>query len=297
MLASAAVVLSAISAEASILDSVLASIADMGISPLSAVMANIAASAGPAVERERGLQPGDRVIVGYGPARAPILATAGAAGLFISETQAGGMGPGGLAAGLYPVGSALYALPPAGQLSLFAQAEDGRRLDRARELVLSRIDGSITNIVDGLLLPDLGPAAIVLAYDAGASRDLVSIEEIHATVLGAVNAGEIVTQLDISWIQGQVDAQIDLSLAGVSIGANLALQEVTTEAAQARSLSLSQLGGGPDAAALALNMSSNAMEVTGRVSNDISGQSARIATIVTTVLGAVNGGSVNGTRR
>jgi hypothetical protein len=246
---------------------------------------------------QRGLQPGDRVIVGYSLAGIPIFATAGVAGVVVSEAHANDMGRSGLAAGLYPPGSALFSLPPGGQLSLFEEAEDGRRLDRARDLVLSRVDGSVTNIVNGLLLPDLIPAAMVYVYDANASRDLVSIDEINATVLGAVNAGEIVTRIDISWVQSQVEAQVDMSLAGVSIGANLALQEVSTETARARALSLSQLGGGPDSAALALNMSTNAMEVTGRVKNSVSGQSARISTTVTTVIGAVNGGSVNGASR
>ncbi len=294
---SAVVMLSTVIAEASTLDAVLGRISDMGISPLSAVIGNVASTSGSALEMQRGLQPGDRVIVGYSLAGIPIFATAGVAGVVVSEAHANDMGRSGLAAGLYPPGSALFSLPPGGQLSLFEEAEDGRRLDRARDLVLSRVDGSVTNIVNGLLLPDLIPAAMVYVYDANASRDLVSIDEINATVLGAVNAGEIVTRIDISWVQSQVEAQVDMSLAGVSIGANLALQEVSTETARARALSLSQLGGGPDSAALALNMSTNAMEVTGRVKNSVSGQSARISTTVTTVIGAVNGGSVNGASR
>lgn len=280
-------------AGASILEAVLERIAGMGQSPLAAIMANVAESSGGPVEATRVLRPGDRVIIGYDSAKVPVYGTASPAGVLVTTAQAEAVVPTGLAAGLYPVGSALYALPPAGQLSLYEEAQDGLKLDRARELMLSRIDGSVTNIVTGLLFPDLAPRTLISAYDGTAAQDLFGIDEINTTVLGAVNAGEIVTRVSVKYVTEHLDAAVGMSLAEISSGANMTLNEVAVDTARARSITSSQLGG-PDGAALALNMAANVMEITGRVENRVQGHGASVARAVTTVIGAVNGGVVSG---
>ena len=55
---------------------------------------------------------------------------------------------------------------------------------------------------------------------------------------------------------------------------------------------ISQIGGSLNESMLALNISSNSSEVTGRVSNIIVGLNASIGNIVTTTIGAVNGGMI-----
>jgi hypothetical protein len=47
--------------------------------------------------------------------------------------------------------------------------------------------------------------------------------------------------------------------------------------------------------ALALNIAHSASAITGAVVNRVNGQSVVVGDIVTTVLGAVNGGRMNGT--
>ncbi|MFD1808604.1 hypothetical protein ACFSHQ_12285 [Gemmobacter lanyuensis] len=56
------------------------------------------------------------MIIGYDALGDPVRATATAEGVMVSESTASGLAS-GLAAGLYPPGSALYSVPPGGQLS------------------------------------------------------------------------------------------------------------------------------------------------------------------------------------
>lgn len=262
----------------------------MGKSPLLSVMVNLAETIATPTLEDRRLFPGDRVILGYDASGNPVSATAGPTGLVVTPAIAGSM-PNGLSAGLYPVGSALYALPPAGQLSLFAETSSGQRLERARDLALSRIDGTITNVIEGVILPDLVPATMVAVYDAQRGlNDMSFMGDMRTTVLGAVNTGEIVTQIIV---RVQPEGQIDMALAAINQGAGIALQEAQTRSASASALDLRQTGGNSDVQALALNLAHSASEISGAVVNRVNGQSASIGQIVTTVLGAVNGGRVN----
>jgi hypothetical protein len=178
-------------------------------------------------------------------------------------------------------------------LSLFDETVTGRALETARELAMSRIDGSVTNIIEGLLLPDLVPATLVAAQIAqSVAENQIVMQDIRTTVLGAVNTGQIVTNVTVSFQPG---GSVDLALAGISNGADIAVQQAQTRSAWASSVQISQIGGQPDVQALALNIAHSASAITGAVVNRVNGQSVVVGDIVTTVLGAVNGGRVNGT--
>lgn len=292
LIAAGVLSLSALQAEATILEDLLARIDRMGISPLMSVMINLAETVATPTSEARQLQAGDPVIVGYDAAGNAVSGIAGPRGVVVTPAMAGAM-PRGLAAGLYPLGSALYTLPPAGQLSLYHESASGLALASARDLAMSRIDGTVTNVISGLLLPDLVPASLVAVYDAeGGPGGLMILQDIHTTVLGAVNTGEIVTEISVGWQPG---GSIDLALAGVSQGASIAVQEAQTRTAAAQSVDIHQIGGRPDVQALALNLAHSACGISGAVMNDISGKTGGIGDIVTTVIGAVNGGRVNGT--
>lgn len=278
---------------ASTLAKVLGRIAEMGGSPLATVMMNVAETAAAPVDQLRTLRPADRVVIGYGPGGVPVLAAADALGLRVTPEAAAALQT-GLAAGLYPLGSALHRLPPAGQLSLVAQAQDGRRLDLARELVLSRIDGSVTTLVQGLLLPDLAPALMVAAHQDGPGDALLRLGAIASTVLGTVNAGELVTHVQAGWSADALTPRIDLALAGVDTGASTGWQAAATTAATADALRSAVMGGQPGARALVANLSSNAQAVTGAVRLRVDGVGIAASSAITTVLGAVNGGGIHG---
>ena len=291
-IAVAALALSAQTAGASTLEGVLERINQMGGSPLMSIMANLAETIATPVTEDRKLLEGDRVILGYDISGNPVTTVAGPTGVTVTPVLAASM-TSGVAAGLYPVGSALYALPPAGQLSLFDETVTGRALETARELAMSRIDGSVTNIIEGLLLPDLVPATLVAAQIAQSmAENQIVMHDISTTVLGAVNTGEIVTNVTISLQPG---GSVDMALAGISNGAEIAVQQAQTRSASASSVQISQIGGQPDVQALALNIAHSASAITGAVVNRVNGQSVVVGDIVTTVLGAVNGGRMNGT--
>jgi hypothetical protein len=291
-IALAALTLSAQTAAASTLEGVLERINQMGGSPLLSIMVNLAETIATPAAQDRKLLEGDRVILGYDVSGNPVTTIAGPMGVTVTPVLAASM-TSGLAAGLYPVGSALYALPPAGQLSLFDETVTGRALETARELAMSRIDGSVTNIIEGLLLPDLVPATLVAAQIAqSVAENQIVMQDIRTTVLGAVNTGEIVTNVTVSFQPG---GSVDLALAGISNGADIAVQQAQTRSAWASSVQISQIGGQPDVQALALNIAHSASAITGAVVNRVNGQSVVVGDIVTTVLGAVNGGRVNGT--
>lgn len=289
LVAVAALILGPMPSRASTLEGVLNRISLMGGSPLMSVMVNLSETIASPTLADRTLTVGDKVILGYDAAGNAVSATAGISGMLVTPAMAAAM-TNGVAAGLYPVGSSLYALPPAGQLSLYDETVSGVVLETARELAMSRIDGSVTNVIQGLLLPYLVPASLVAVYDAdGGSDGLLIMQDMRTTVLGAVNTGEIVTQITVTL---QDAGQIDMDLAGISQGANIAVQQAQTRAASANSVDLSQIGGRADSSAIALNIAHSASEITGAVVNRVNGQSVAIGDILTTVLGAVNGGRV-----
>jgi hypothetical protein len=112
----------------SILDRVLLLVDSMGFGPTSGYLMNVAVSAGAApVGDTRRLRAGDTVIVGYPAGGAAIRATADASGLIVTPDSANAMAT-GLSAGIYPLGSGLYSLPPAAHISLFQQDAQNRAL-------------------------------------------------------------------------------------------------------------------------------------------------------------------------
>lgn len=272
----------------SILERVLGSIELMDGPILNSVLVNIADNAAPdPVAVARGLQAGDRVIIGYGPDGQPIEATATLAGVAVTSEQQAAMAA-GLAAGLYPRGSALYLIPPAGQLSLYQQDLHGARLDRAREFLMTRIDGSIQTVVNAVVLPDLAGISVVdpVLPAPASGRDL------GATVLGAINAGEIATRLEVAFDPTAIATTVGLARAQVSNGAAQGVDRAVAGQAEALRVSATQLGSTPANAVLVMNAAANAMTVLGTVRTEISGTTLAIGATVTTVLGAVNGGAI-----
>lgn len=272
---------------------VLDRIAGMGVSPLGAIFLNASFNAPRPLIQPRGLQPGQRVIVGFDPLGSPVHATAGETGLLVSPELAGSLSS-GLAAGLYPPGSALYSLPPAGQLSLYEADRNGDRLDRATESVLAAVDGSITNIIESRLLPDLAPVRAMAGSLQPPVDRMVDFDTVSSTVLGAVNSGEIIAAIRVETLIADHLPVIDIDAAGIALGGSFRLDEsAILDGVAAQSLAIRQPGGTPDARSLVANLSSNLGAVNGRIANHIAGQGVNIASITSTVIGSVNAGIVD----
>lgn len=279
-------------AAASVLAEVLAQIDAMGGSPLAAVMTNLAENIAVPVQGFRELRPNDRVIVGYDGAGAPVVLEAGNEGVFLSAEVASTLSS-GLQAGLYPAGSLLFSLPPAGQLSLYEESRDGAELAHARELLMSKIDGSITNIILSAAPPELAPVQLASVYVARHTDDLLDLDSIRSTALGAVNTGEIITNVSAALVPGAVVPQINMRLAEVSSGANVSLDEVVSGTASSLHMVTGELGGSAFDRALVLNQSTNVSMVTAHVLTIVRQQNTNISEITTTAIGAINAGSVN----
>jgi hypothetical protein len=268
----------------SILERVLVAIADMGDgSPLTGIFANIAETVPGLTAVPRRLSAGDEVIVGYDANGAPVTATAGLTGVQVDSTSAAQIAT-GLAAGFYPIGSQLYQLPPAGQLSLWQSAQDGAALDEARTLLASRIDGRINVAGLATVTNDVDYVALASVATDEASRAAALGQSIQSTVLGVSNSGTVLTGL--SAIVDPVD------LSAVRYGLNVDIRHATSGAALAISEVSTQLGGQSDSRILALNVAANVVDVTGAIRIDLAGVSMHIDDVRSTVLGAVNGGSI-----
>lgn len=272
------------------LDRILAHLSSHVLVNVGSIMLNLAENGpGQAGMMPRGLQPGDSVILGYTPSGVAVRETAGNLGLTVTDLQASLLGA-GVPPGFYPVGSSLFQLPPGVQYSLFQDDVAGARLAEARELVSARIDGSVVNRIGRMIPSDLSElAAVALSEDA-----LISLGDIASTALGAVNAGEIVTRVRVAYDIGATNSEIEIALAGIERGVNASLEVAQTAATNATQFAQWQIGGTADTAVLIANVASNQMAVNGMVLNVIEQQSVRINLMVTTVLGAVNGGSIDG---
>ena len=131
----------------------------------------------------------------------------------------------------------------------------------------SGIDGSITNIVNGVTassiaasISGLSPVEyVVQALDYGT---------MSTTTLGAVNTGEI------------------------SLGVNQAVGEAKTTATGAYSAVVDQIGGSADTGALVLNVSSNMSGINGSINTALTAVNGTLGNMSTTTLGAVNTGSI-----
>ena len=277
--------------KASILEDVLFRIDLMGSSPLSAIMVNLASNIATPMQVPATLAPGALVIVGYDRNGAAVSLEAGATGVMVPPELAESMAT-GLQAGLYPVGSHLYELPPAGQLSLYAQSREGEALSRAQALLMSRVDGSITTVIRGVMLPELAPAQLASVYNPHREADQLGLDQIRSTTLGAVNTGEILTNVTAKWQTDALVPGIGLDLAEVSLGTSSRMSEAMIDTASASRLSTRELGG-PAGAALVLNLASNGTAIAGQITTIVQSQSVRIDEILTTAIGAVNAGAIN----
>lgn len=277
--------------QASILEDVLLRIDQLGHSPLSAIMVNLASNVATPMETPATLAPGALVVVGYDQDGVPVSLQAGESGVTVPPELAASMAT-GLQAGLYPVGSQLYELPPAGQLSLYAQSRDGEALSQAQALLMSRVDGSITTVIRGVLLPDLAPAQLASVYNPHREADLLRLDQIRSTTLGAVNTGEILTNVTAKWQTDALAPDLDLGLAEVSLGTSSLISQAMTDTASASHLSSRELGG-IGGAALVLNLASNEMAIAGQITTIVQSQSVRIDEILTTAIGAINAGAIN----
>lgn len=274
---------------ASILERVLESL-DSAYPHIQAsnISANIAENISNPTIQNRSLATGDQVIIGYDPSGTAVLGTADAFGVFVDPSLASALGS-GVSAGLYPVGSALYSLPPAGQLSIFAQTSSGRTLAPAQETVMTRIDGTITNVMTSVT-PRL--TSDVTAFNSGMYSSYIDVSTMGSTVLGAVNAGEIITHIQVITGPDALGAS-GIELAHLGRGPNATFDQALAGEISAMTHRVSQMGGGVNESTLALNIASNMTEVTGRVSNIIVGLNGSIGDIVTTTIGAVNGGKIS----
>ncbi|MBI1218637.1 MAG: hypothetical protein GC186_08830 [Rhodobacteraceae bacterium] len=275
----------------SLLEDVLAELSSFGTSPIADILVNLALNAAPVLDAPRALQGGDAVVVGYTPEGTAITAVAGAAGLTVTGAQAAAE-ISGLPAGFYPVGSALYALPPAGQLSLFYQTATGASLAAAMQPVVARIDGSVSTLVSGLDPSRFGQdasafAAVPMRIGIGPSG-----QQLATTVLGAVNSGQVVTDVILNVVPDATGGTFNP--ASIATGGNSGYMAAITGQTQAIVAQVTQLGVDRAPAAV-INMAENMMGVDGHISTRISGVSAEVSQMVTTVIGAVNSGQVNST--
>ena len=254
----------------------------------SNISANIAENFSNPTIQNRSLETGDRVIIGYDVTGSAVHGTADAFGVFVDSSQASALGS-GVSAGLYPVGSALYSLPPAGQLSIFEQSSDGSSLSPAQETVMARIDGSITNVMTSVT-PTF--TSDVTAFNSGMFSSYIDVSTMGSTALGAVNAGEIVTHIQVLTGSDALGTN-GIDLAQLSKGPNAAFDYALAGDVSSLTHRVSQMGGGLNESMLALNIASNTTEVTGRVQNTILGLNGSIGNIVTTTIGAVNGGMIS----
>jgi hypothetical protein len=254
----------------------------------SGISANIAENTSNPIALNQTLKSGDSVVIGYDVTGTAIFGTADALGVLVAPTQAAALGS-GVNARLYPIGSALYSLPPAGQLSIFEQASNGDVLSLAQETVMTRIDGSITNLVM-TVTPTLAPD--VTAFGSSMTSTYIDFSEMGSTALGAVNAGEIITNVQVLTGADALGVK-DIGLALLNRGPNESLNLAVAGDVLAISSRINQMGGSLNESVLSLNLATNSSEVTGRVQNTILGLNARVDNIVTTAIGAVNGGSVS----
>jgi hypothetical protein len=270
------------------LERVLGLLATTGMGPEVLAMANVAETSGRALETRSRLSPGQQVVIGYDAVGTPVSQRAGPAGLSITTDTADGLSS-GLAAGFYPTGSGLYALPTGARVSLHAADAEGRALAQARELVMTRIDGRVTTLVRRMpsLLPET-PDLATVALTAEAVEPVFGIGDIETTVLGSVNAGLAVTRVTRRAIPGPIGARFDTLPAEITRGMDGHMKAANATSATATSAG-THAG---TAAVLVANIATTRMDVTGRIATVVSGHAAAINSQVTTVLGSVNSGIV-----
>ncbi|WP_374643571.1 hypothetical protein [Tabrizicola sp.] len=130
--------------------------------------------------------------------------------------------------------------------------------------MLTKIDGSITNLLSGFDGPTADVNGAVLAVE----QVTVDLGDMATTVLGAVNTGDI------------------------TLGVNQDVSEAITTKSSAVAATIEQLGGSVDSSALVLNVASNATDIIGSVNTTMTGLNGSMGNVATTVLGAVNTGTI-----
>jgi hypothetical protein len=133
---------------------------------------------------------------------------------------------------------------------------------------LGGIDGSITNIVDGIT--QATQTAVANSDVSAIEFDMPTLNwgDMATTALGAVNTGEI------------------------TLGVNQAVDEAKTSSTGAYSAVADQLGGSADTGALVLNIASNMTGVNGSIANTMNEVNGTVGDLSTTALGAVNTGTI-----
>lgn len=129
---------------------------------------------------------------------------------------------------------------------------------------LTAIDGRIVNIMAGMEAATASVGAQVAALD----QVRVDVGDLSTTVLGAVNTGEI------------------------TLGTNQSVDEALTRSSSAVSSHVMQLGGSAETGAMVLNIASNTMDILGSVHNTFDQLNGSVGNVTTTVLGAVNTGTI-----
>ena len=129
--------------------------------------------------------------------------------------------------------------------------------------IANSIDGSITNVMEGIAAATASNGSVFAINEV-----TVDIGDLTTTVLGAVNTGDI------------------------ALGANMGVSEAVAGASQAIHGTIDQIGGSVDTAALVLNVASNSTAVLGNVNNQFASLNGSIGNVTTTVLGAVNTGTI-----
>lgn len=270
----------------SLLERLLVSIADQYAHENWNINANIAENFGDIGMGMRLLAPGDKVVIGYSTAGSPVEAIASENGILVTKLQADAL-QSGLAAGRYPAGSLLYALPLGAQLSLYQAAEDGRALTSAQELLSTRIDGRITTLMHSTLPADRVEVASIFS-----GVNFADIGYMTSTALGAVNSGELVAAVRRESAVGPIGVQVELLKAQIAQGRDVGIDVAITNSMQAVSSRTSELGGSPDSAILELNFAGNEMGVTAEIVNQVSGVSLSVNSLVSTAIGSINAGIV-----
>lgn len=132
---------------------------------------------------------------------------------------------------------------------------------------LASIDGSITNIIDGIdSTTQQSVAGGVTATEF--VMPTLNFGDMATTALGAVNTGDI------------------------TLGVNSSVDNAKTTSTEAVSSVMAQLGGSADTGAIVLNVASNMTGVNGSITNTMTEVNGTIGALSTTALGAVNTGTI-----
>ena len=130
------------------------------------------------------------------------------------------------------------------------------------------IDGSITNIVDGITDATQTAVAGVGVSAIEYNMPTLNFGDMATTALGAVNTGDI------------------------TLGVNSSVDNAKTTSTEAVSSVMAQLGGSADTGAIVLNVASNMTGVNGSITNTMTEVNGTIGALSTTALGAVNTGTI-----